>query len=55
MVSVTAILAYTTGGVLREIWFARPLRARLMDAVDGIVFGLITGLIFVLLWPGAPA
>lgn len=51
IVGVTAILAHTTGGICREIWFTRPLRAKLMDALDGIVFGLLTGVIFALMWP----
>lgn len=51
LVGVTAILAHTTGGICREIWFTRPLRARLMDGVDGVAFGLITAAIFGLLWP----
>lgn len=51
VVGVTAMLAHTTGGMCREIWFTRPLRAKIMDALDGIVFGLLTGLVFALLWP----
>ena len=51
VVGVTAILAHTTGGICREIWFTRPLRAKLMDAIDGGVFGLLTGLLFALMWP----
>lgn len=51
VVGVTAILAHTTGGICREIWFTRPLRARLMDAIDGVVFGMLTGALFALMWP----
>ncbi|NBB92021.1 MAG: hypothetical protein GVY32_02510 [Gammaproteobacteria bacterium] len=51
IVGLTAILAHTTGGMCREIWFTRPLRAKLMDALDGVAFGLLTGLVFALLWP----
>lgn len=50
-IGVTGILAHTAGGVCREIWFTRPLRAKIMDAIDGIAFGLLTGLVFALLWP----
>jgi len=51
IVGVTALLAHTAGGVCREIWFTRPLRAKLMDFIDGVAFGLLTGLVFALLWP----
>lgn len=51
IVATTAILAYCAGGVLNEIWFTRPLRAKLMNAIDGLVYGAITGVIFGLMWP----
>lgn len=51
VVGVTAILAYTTGGIMYDVWFARPVRAILMDILDGIVYGLISGAIFALMWP----
>ncbi len=51
IVGTTAILAHTAGGVCREIWFTRPARAKLMDFLDGLVFGILTGVIFALLWP----
>lgn len=51
IIGVIAILAHTTGGMCREIWFTRPLRAKLMDALDGIAFGLLTGVTFALMWP----
>lgn len=50
LTGITAILAHTSGGVLREIWFTRPLRAKLMDALDGVAYGVLTGLIFAWLW-----
>lgn len=50
LVGLVALLAYTSGGVLREIWFTRPLRAKLMDFIDGVVFALITASLFAWLW-----
>lgn len=50
LIAVTAILAHTSGGVLREIWFTRPLRGKLMDFIDGLVYGLITAGLFAWLW-----
>lgn len=51
IVGTTAILTHTAGGICREIWFTRPLRAKLMDVVDGVAFGAITGILFALMWP----
>ena len=53
--AVAGVMAHTAGGILGEIWFTKPLRAKVMDFVDGVVYGLLTGLIFALLWPGAAA
>lgn len=53
VLGTTAILAHTAGGICREIWFTRPLRAKLMDVVDGVAYGLITGAVFAWLWPAA--
>lgn len=47
----TAILAYTASSIFQEIWFTRPLRAKLMNFIDGVVYGVITGIVFGLLWP----
>lgn len=53
--AIAGVLAHTAGGMLGEVWFTKPLRAKVMDFVDGVVYGLLTGLIFALLWPGLPA
>ena len=45
------ILAYAFGGVPNAIWFSRHVRPAVLDVVDGICFGLITGVVFGLLWP----
>jgi hypothetical protein len=44
------ILAYAFGGVPNAIWFGTHCRPLLMDLIDGICFGLITGAIFAALW-----
>lgn len=46
-----AILAYAFGGIPNAIWFGSHLRSALMDVLDGIVYGLLTGTIFGMLWP----
>jgi hypothetical protein len=48
IVGTAAILAYTCGAIPNDIWFKRPLWTNL---IDGIVYGLVTGLIFAALWP----
>jgi len=44
------ILAYCCGGIPNSIWFQQKF---LSNLIDGIAYGLITGAIFGLLWPGA--
>jgi hypothetical protein len=48
IVGTIAILTYGSSGILHGIWFKRKL---FLDIVDGIVYGLLTGLIFAFLWP----
>ena len=45
------ILAYAFGTVPNAIWFGSHLRPALMDIIDGVCFGLITGVVFGALWP----
>jgi hypothetical protein len=49
-VGTAGILTYGTANILNGIWFGRKMVA---DIIDGIAYGLITGAIFALLWPGA--
>jgi hypothetical protein len=51
-VGTAGILTYGTANILNGIWFGRKMAA---DICDGIAYGLITGLIFAALWPGAAA
>jgi hypothetical protein len=51
-VGTAGILTYGTANILNGIWFGRKMAA---DIIDGIAYGLITGLIFAALWPGASA
>jgi hypothetical protein len=47
-VGTAGVLTYGTANILNGIWFGRKMVA---DIVDGVAYGLITGLIFALLWP----
>jgi len=49
-VGTAGVLTYGTANILNGIWFGRKM---VSDIVDGIVYGLITGAIFALLWPAA--
>jgi hypothetical protein len=48
--ATAGILTYGTANILNGIWFGRKMVA---DIIDGIAYGLITGLIFAALWPSA--
>jgi hypothetical protein len=45
------ILAYCFASFPGDLWFQKKKRAMVMDWGDGVVFGVITGLIFAWLWP----
>ena len=47
----TSMMAYILSSVPESIWFGRPWRTFGMQAIDGIVYGLVTAGIFVWLWP----
>jgi hypothetical protein len=49
-VGTAGILTYGTANILNGIWFGRKMVG---DIADGIVYGIITGVIFALLWPVA--
>ena len=52
---VTAIVTWATHGlgVIQEvIWFGRPWSVAAKQTADGLLYGVITGAIFVWLWPG---
>lgn len=45
------ILAYCFGGICGNIWFQESRRAMVLNFIDGIVYGVLTGAIFAWLWP----
>lgn len=51
-VTTAALLTHCAGQFPGVFWFKRRVA---MDMVDGVVFAIATGLIFALLWPGAPS
>lgn len=51
-VATAAMLIYTAANVPTSIWFRSRIAGHI---IDGVLYGLATGLIFALLWPGSPA
>ncbi len=51
VIGTAGILAYCFASFPNDLWFQTKRRAIVMNWIDGIVFGLITGLVFAWLWP----
>ncbi len=47
------ILAWCFASTPNDIWFGTPKRAMLTNLADGIAYGIVTGVVFASLWPGA--
>ncbi len=48
LVGTASILIYSCSAIPNDIWFKRPIATNL---VDGVAYGLTTGLIFAAMWP----
>ena len=53
--ATAGVLAHLFGWICGGIWFSMSKNSMIANAFDSVVYGLMTGLIFALLWPGAPA
>lgn len=51
VLGTAGILAYCFASFPNDLWFQTKRRAMAMNWIDGIAFGLITGLVFAWLWP----
>lgn len=51
VLGTAGILAYCFGGVCGSIWFQESRRAMVLNFIDGVVYGLVTGAVFAWLWP----
>lgn len=51
VIGTAGILAYCFASFPGDVWFQKKKRAMLMDALDGIIYGLITAAIFAYFWP----
>ena len=50
MAGTIGILTYATSCVLHRVWFKKRIWTEILD---GVVYGLIVGLVFAFLWPGS--
>jgi hypothetical protein len=53
VLGTAGVLAYSFSFIPGGIWFGQSGRSLAMGVIDGIVYGLVTGGVFALLWPGA--
>jgi hypothetical protein len=51
--ATAAVMAHCLGFVGHAIWYMQKRSAYINDTIDGIAYGLLTGVIFGLLWPAA--
>lgn len=51
--ALVALMAYAAGAFHLGIWWGQPWRAVVKDAVDGLIYAIVTGLVFMWLWPPA--
>jgi hypothetical protein len=51
IVSTTAFMGFAFGALPMGIWWAQPWRAVTKDVVDGLIYALVTGAVFLWLWP----
>lgn len=50
LVGAVAVVAHTAGGIPHSIWFGRTFASTGKELLDGIGYGIVTGLVFALLW-----
>ena len=53
LTSTAAILAYSFGHIPNAIWFRKTIRSTLNEVLDGVAYGLLTGVVFASLWPAS--
>jgi hypothetical protein len=51
LVSTVAFMTYVGGSIQNGIWMGKPWRSVSKDILDGLLYGLATGLVFAWLWP----
>jgi hypothetical protein len=51
VIALTSFLGYVVALWQQSIWYARPWGTTVKATIDGIIYAIITALIFVWLWP----
>jgi hypothetical protein len=52
IIAYTTFLAYAVATWPISIWYQRPWATTFRTTIDGLIYAIVTGLIFVWLWPG---
>ena len=52
LVGAAGVLGYCFSFLPNAIWFNHTPRAVVQSVIDGVIYGLVTGAIFMFLWPG---
>ncbi len=53
VVGMASFLAYVGGSVQMGIWMGKPWGSVLKDALDGLIYGIISAVVFTYMWPAA--
>lgn len=53
MIGLVSFLVYAIGGVPEGIWMGRPWKSVALHALDGLIYAIVSALIFMFLWPGS--
>ena len=51
VIALTSLLGYAMALWQVSIWYGGPWRTTIMATIDGIIYAIITGLLFVWFWP----
>lgn len=51
VVATAAFMGFGFGALPMAIWWGQPWTAAAKDVVDGLIYGLVTGAVFMWLWP----
>ena len=51
-VSTTAFMGYAVALWQMSIWYQRSWGTTIKATIDGLIYGLVTGAIFMYMWPG---
>ncbi|HET7676102.1 MAG TPA: hypothetical protein VFL54_11315 [Gammaproteobacteria bacterium] len=50
VVATIGFMAYAFAAIPMSIWWGQPWKVTIKDAIDGLIYGLVTGALFAWLW-----